>query len=370
MRAWVVFAVLAAATFGPVFAGAWKRKSPAFLPDLPVARGATEPFHRAAFVPDARDRPDEVHSATVLSGGTTLPAAWFGGTEEGADDVRIYFTPDGSGRKSPWVAVDRARAESGLRRPVKKIGNPLLWRAHDGSLGLCFVTTTIGGWSTSALSIEFPWSSPRPRTRRIVTSPFANISTLVRSAPIRFADGSIGLPVSHECIGKFGELVRLRRNGTVLDKRRINWGRSAFQPSIVVLDADRAVAFLRHAGELPGHVWRSATSDRGCSWSDPEPLDLPNPNSAIAALRLDGDRLLLAYNDLDVGRHRLALAVSEDAGRTWTRVHTVAEGEPGAEFSYPALATTPNGSIHLLFTWNRERIRAVVFNRAWLERPS
>ena len=42
-----------------------------------------------------------------------------------------------------------------------------------------------------------------------MTSPFVNVSTLVRSNPFRYADGSIGLPAYHEFIGKFAELIRI-----------------------------------------------------------------------------------------------------------------------------------------------------------------
>ena len=36
-------------------------------------------------------------------------------------------------------------------------------------------------------------------------------------------------------------------------------------------------------------------------------------------------------------------------------------------FSYPFMIEASDGIFHVLYSWNRERIRHVRFNRAWLE---
>ena len=85
--------------------------------------------------------------------------------------------------------------------------------------------------------------------------------------------------------------------------------------------------------------------------------------------RSDG-RLLLAFNDSAAGRENLRLAVSEDEGRSWRRAATLAE-ESGAEFSYPYLLQTRDGTVHLVYTWKRKGIKHVAFNAAWLNtRPA
>ncbi len=40
------------------------------------------------------------------------------------------------------------------------------------------------------------------------------------------------------------------------------------------------------------------------------------------------------------------------------------------EYSYPCLVEDQQGRIHLTYTWQRERIKHVEFNVAWLDRPS
>src|SRR3546814_6773369 len=55
------------------------------------------------------------------------------------------------------------------------------------------------------------WSTPR----QLITTPFLNISTLVRNAPVFHQDGTIGLPVYHEFLGKFAEYLYISPNGEV-----------------------------------------------------------------------------------------------------------------------------------------------------------
>jgi len=108
------------------------------------------------------------------------------------------------------------------------------------------------------------------------------------------------------------------------------------------------------------------TDNVGQSWSSPHFLDLPNPDSAVDALSLSKGRVLLAFNDSRNNRETLQLAVSNDSGLNWVRIHTL-ENLPGQEFSYPYMIGGQNGLIHLVYTWKRKRIKHVVFNEAWVD---
>ena len=147
--------------------------------------------------------------------------------------------------------------KSELNRHVRKIGNPIVYRHPDGRLWLFFVTVSVGGWAGSSISLAESadngetWS----RARRLVTSPFFNLSTLVKGSAFRYADGTIGLPVYHEFLGKFGEMLRIGSDGRILDKTRFTSGRHALQPEIAVPSARRrAVGMLRYAGDAPRRV--------------------------------------------------------------------------------------------------------------------
>jgi predicted neuraminidase len=82
-----------------------------------------------------------------------------------------------------------------------------------------------------------------------------------------------------------------------------------------------------------------------------------------------GETLVLAFNDSPADRGSLSVALSRDAGRSWTALAEIDAG-PG-EYSYPSLyAPPPQGAgeeIHLSYTDNRYRIKHVQFDLGWLE---
>jgi predicted neuraminidase len=156
-------------------------------------------------------------------------------------------------------------------------------------------------------------------------------------------------------------------NGTVQDYRMRNLSSETglIQPALVPLDHDRVLMMLRDRGD--GRSLHTAFSeDNGWTWSEAEPSGLPNPDAAIDALRLHDGRILLVYNHAESGRENLRLAVSADQGRTW-RSGAILEQAAQQEFSYPNLVEDRQGRIHLTYTWQRERIKHVTFNLAWLD---
>jgi predicted neuraminidase len=333
------------------------------------------PFYRSQFLPSTGQ---SVHSATAaeISGGR-LRAFWYGGSREGASDVAIYtsvFSPQEGTWGPERVLVTRESAQRQLQRYVRKLGNPAVGRDRSGRSWLFFVSASVGGWAGSAINLMVSddegetWSPPR----RLVTSPFFNISTLVKGPPLQFADGTIGLPVYHEMAGKFGELLRLDAEGHAIRKTRLSWGRSSLQPVILPWSETDAVGFMRYAGDPPGRVLMVQTSDAGAHWSRPVKTDLPNPNAAVGAVLLANGLLVLAFNNSQENRDDLSLAYSKDRGNTWRIAHRL-EGDaaspqaPMAEYSYPWIMQDTAGDIHVLYTWGRSRIKHVHFNLAWLE---
>lgn len=349
-----------------------------FAPPAPVRpRGPDDarPFLREDFV-DAEKLTQFAHCPAVVEmGDGDLMAVWYAGIEEGSSDVALYRA-DWSRRSGRWstpcLLTDVAGTRADLGRYIRKIGNAVLHRDDRGRIWLFYVSVSAGGWSGSALNVKVSEDDGRDwsRARRLVTCPIFNMGTLVRCGAVRYRDGSMGLPVYHELIGKFGALLRLGPDGAPLDESRISWGRASLQPSVVPLDGSRAVAFLRQSGMPERRILRSRSADGGRSWSPLELLPLPNPDSAVSALRADDGTLWLAYNMLEYDRDTLGLARSRDGGERWDEVHEFVRGEKEDEtvgFSYPFMIEASDGIFHVLYSWNRERIRHVRFNRAWLE---
>ena len=372
------------------------RQPPAFVVEEPPSPPPGTPaFRHEEFV--SPEGPDvHVGSMCELPDGR-LAAAWYGGSAEGAGDVCVYFATRGPVRSSgaagaaalrspgeggrgaergsawsePRRIVGRDSAAAELGRRVKKVGNSVLFTDQDGRLWLVYVSTAVGGWSDSSLNVKTStdggatWS----RSLRLTLSPLFNVSELVKNRPAMLEGGGFVLPVYHENMGLFPEMLWITGHpGGRMSwwKTRIAGGRSFIQPAVVPLGARSAVAFLRCSAPERA-VGVSRTSDGGLTWTTPAFTGLPNPNSAVDALLLSGGRILLALNDHGSRRENLRLAVSADRGATWTRIATLEE-DPARKFSYPYLIRTRDGLIHAVYTHRGTRIKHVAFNEAWIEK--
>jgi len=365
-RAWAVVSLAAVAS---AFLAAYVNEAPgSFVPAFEVApASASSPggeLHGETRVVSS-ESPPSVHSATAIEiTGGRIRAFWYGGSREGAPDVAIYsavFDPSSSSWGPQEIATTREETARDLGRYIKKLGNPVVARDARGRLWLFYVSVSLGGWSGSSVNYrlsEDEGASFGP-ARRIVSSPFLNLGTLVRGPVVPFEDGALGLPVYHELVGKFGELLRLSPGGEVLDKTRLSTGRSSLQPAVVPLGPLEAVAFLRSSGFSPRRVLSVRTEDGGRTWSDLAPTELRNPDASVAALRTRNGEVLIAFNDSEVDRGNLKLAVSRDGGRSFSIVLTVEPpggNAPSQELAYPWLLESSDGAIHLLYSWNRRRI--------------
>ena len=83
-------------------------------------------------------------------------------------------------------------------------------------------------------------------------------------------------------------------------------------------------------------------------------------------MSLADGRHLLVYNRSRYRRSPLVIALSLD-GKHWQDVLVLARG--AGEYSYPAVIQTPDGLVHVTYTWNLSRIRHVVIDPAKL-RPA
>lgn len=408
-----------------IFIAAWRSHPPHQL--APFAQVVTAgqassdnagPQYRSRFVSSELD--DFVHSSSVtaLPGGD-LMAVWFAGSREGAADVQVRsarFDAKSGEWGAEQVLATRESTRSGTGRYIRKLGNPVIALAPDQRLWMFYVSVSVGGWATSAINamvsddLGRSWSAPR----QLVTSPFFNVSTLVRAAPVFHADGAIGLPVYHEFMGKFAEYLYLSADGEVIDKIRISRGKHSLQPTIVPLDEWRAVAMLRYAGDTHHKVLASRTDDAGQTWSEPYPLQPSNPNSSVAAVGTDDQGLLVALNDLQDGRFKLSLYGTDAGLSQWRPLVELDQspdplGQPfsheaykeiigegfrassGArrlpleqrflsnldyrvckpqgcdfEYEYPYFSRGADGMYHLVYSWNNTFIKHVSFNAAWL----
>ena len=361
-----------------------------------------------------------VHAASLAElGDGYLRAVWFSGSREGAGDVSIktaVMNPQDLQWSQETTLFGRDDLQKDLWRYVKKIGNPVIARMPDDSLMLWMVNVSVGGWAGSSISWArstddgVTWST----LRRLVTSPFLNISTLAKGAPFFYENGQIGLPVYHEFITKFAEILRISPHGQIIDKSRIPASQTSLQPVAFVRDAKQAHIFMRSGRGIA--VMASETSDVGQTWSPTHATSWANPDSALAGVVTFSGEQWLALNPNPRNRQTLALLKSTlgssfDGATPWTvesplgaearlsissyerlladelaargASHAQSQadvesakrqlcnaGACSQEFSYPYLLQSRDGYLHLVYTWHRSRIKHVRLDPGQVLQPS
>jgi predicted neuraminidase len=338
---------------------------PGFLVESKIPAAATSPFFQTVQV-NAVNNHAKSHSATLaeLPDGT-LVAAWYAGSGEGAADVAIYLSRRGvdGAWSEPAAVMTRERVQADLRRNVISLGNPLLLPDDSGRLGLLFVSIAAGRWSGSSMNLA--WSEDGGLTWGAARK--SNLSALPRNPPARLVGGGWAVPVYEEFLGKFPETLWLqpRRKDYSAAVSRVEGGVYVLQSALVPLAVDRAVSFFR---DFRPARWMSASwsDDAGGTWTKPAVTGLPNRDSGLCAIRLSDGAILMAFNDLSPGkRENLRLALSEDEGRTWRTIATLAE-EAGSEFSYPYLIRPSDGTIRMVYSARQTQILFAEFNEAWV----
>ncbi|HEX3111325.1 MAG TPA: sialidase family protein [Thermoanaerobaculia bacterium] len=373
-KTWLLRALLLLAALPPIVL---QKPHPRFdvgrASALPAGIDGLQPVLRAEFLPPIPA--DFVHGATMLElPNGNLAAAWYGGTDEIMPDVKIYLsTYDQHPKKwSVPVAIESAQHAKASLGMVKSIGNPVLYHdRHDYKL--FFVAVVTGGWSGGTICMKSSpdlvhWSAPV----HVVSSPVFDLGMLVRAAPVPFDDGTIALPIYHQLNAKWSAIARVDSEGHVLDIARIADPRPLLQPWLVPTSPTDAYAFLRFSHpHKPFAVTMSKTHDAGAHWSDVVPTPLVHRDSQVSSVLLGDNSLLVFYNGSAWDRRDLSVARTIDGGMHWSWPYHVEHDTTGndivrREYSYPYVYRTRDGNIHLLYTWQRTRIRHVTFNEAWV----
>jgi predicted neuraminidase len=164
-------------------------------------------------------------------------------------------------------------------------------------------------------------------------------------------------------------------------------GAGNIQPSLARKKDGTLVAYMRDNGPAPKRLMISRSTDRGETWSPVEDTELPNPGAGAEVLALGNGNWVLIYNDLERGRYRLAVSLSDDEGRTWrwTRhlerdVESNDEGRLG-QYHYPSIIQAADGTLHATYSFfapppsvkpdaenrlPRKSIKHAHFNEAWI----
>jgi predicted neuraminidase len=317
------------------------------------------------------------HASTLvkLASGELL-AAFFAGLREGEGDVAIWLarTQDGV-----WQAPQRLIAEAGLAH-----WNPVLHHENGATWLFYKVGPTVHDWITRWVVSHdqgLSWSTPQelvagdalprgPVKNKLIVmsngewlapSSIENEATWDAFADISGDHGKswtkCDVPIDHRppAAAKAGEVWSgLAANAlweTDVD-RVFKWD-GVIQPTLWESAPGKVHMLMR---STRGYVYRSDSADFGRHWGAAYATTLPNNNSGIDVVRLDGGALILAYNPIAGNwgrRYPISLACSTDNGQSWSNIFDM-ESEEG-EFSYPAIIADGK-QIHLTYTWNRKNV--------------
>jgi predicted neuraminidase len=326
----------------------------------------------------------QVHASTLVE--TTsgqLVAAWFGGTEEGDDDVSIWVSRYEKGRWAPSVKVADGVQNATKRHPT---WNPVLFQPRDAPLMLFYKVgpSPREWWGMVMTSTDDgrTWSAPR-RLPDGILGP-------IKNKPVQLADGTIVSGSSTEAVVGDAWRVHVERSsdlGRTWEKVTIENGSfNAIQPDILQ-HKDGRLQLLCRSKEM--HVPTTWSSDGGKTWTPLADSGLYAVNTGSDAVTLEDGRHVLVYNYRDkpgaspenykpemlVGmanapsgpraRWPLVVSVSTD-GKTWKRAVTLDDAPLRHGYAYPAVIQTRDGRIHVTYTFDRAKIKHVVIDPAGL----
>jgi predicted neuraminidase len=141
---------------------------------------------------------------------------------------------------------------------------------------------------------------------------------------------------------------------------------------------------MRDNGPAPHRLHQSESRDRGETWSPVTDSEVLNPGSGAEIIGLRNGHWALISNDLESGRYRLTVQVSEDEGRTWPWKRSLEEDSAGPEagsYHYPSLIQAQDGTLHASYSYflnrkdagmdgegkpARKSIKHAHFNEAWV----
>jgi predicted neuraminidase len=299
----------------------------------------------------------ECHAATIVATPDGLAAAWFGGTYEKHDDVGIWFARrDAKGWSEPVEVVNGVQ-DAAKRYPT---WNPVLHQAEGGPLVLFYKVgpspDTWWGMRMHSSDGGKSWSEPA-RLPDEILGPVKNKAVTLSDGRLLCGSSSEhdGWRIHMEWTFDLGETWK--RTEALEEANGDPHVQGAIQPTIFTHTGGRVQILCRSRGT--GHIVSAWSSDLGETWTKLETISLPNPNSGIDGVTLADGRRLLVYNHTTQGRSPLNVAVSKD-GLNW-QAAVVLESEPG-EYSYPAVIQSPDGLVHIAYTWKRKLLKHVTLD--------
>ena len=388
----------------------WNRESIAFWKGK-ISFGTAQ--RNKAFVTEQLIFPlqeKHVHGSTIagLAIGDMLAAWFYGSGERTADVVKIMGARLKKGAKkwsAPFVMADTYGLPD---------CNPVLFVNKKGKLFLFWIAVQANQWEQSLLryktatnfkgdgapawnwqdnillkpGIDFSkevntklkalppntngWAAYAPRyddmIRQASSEPEKrSYGWMTRIQPLQLKNGRILLPLYSDGLNM--SIVALSDDdGDTWKPSLPIVGRGPIQPALAIKNDGTIVAMMRDSGDEPTRVQRSVSTDNGESWSTAMKTGIPN-TASVELLNLQDGKWAFVGNDVDDGRYRLSLFISDDEGVTWKWKLPLEQHEKeDGNYSYPGMFQTADGLLHITYSYHpgsaAKSIKYVVINPA------
>lgn len=357
---------------------------------LQITFAQSSPIVRSTLIFPGQEKHVHGSSLVNLPNGDFLSVWFYGSGERTADDVKIMGARLKKGEtiwSEPFEMADT---------PHLPDCNPVLFLNQQGKLFLVWIAVQANQWEQSILrvktSTDYSKSGPpvwnwqdnillkpddnfakevaekfkklpentagwagyaRKYDDMIIEAakdaPKRSIGWMTRIKPMLMENGRIVLPLYSD--GYNFSLMAISDDfGTTWKPSLPLVGRGPIQPALAKRKNGNLVAYLRDSGDEPTRVQISESSDKGESWTASLKTDIPN-TASVEVLTLKDGKWAFLGNDIDDGRYRVSLYLSEDEGKTWkwkTRLEDHARDKGG--YSYPCLIQTPDGLLHITYS--------------------
>lgn len=361
------------------------------------------------FVFISNEKYPSCHAANIceLKNGNLL-ATWYAGLEEGSDDSVIlgsFFLRFNNTWQKPFILVNVYKHAS---------GNPRIFIGPDNGLWL-LSPINYGKWCNGGTMLFLKRSYDDGITWTDLELFIEKKGILGRNKPLYIKPKIWIIPAEYETTLKV-TFIRSEDNGKTW-KIIGNIGETENvkleQPTLVELSNGELLAYMR---TWEGKIYQVRSYDKGKTWTSAESTSLPNNNSGIDMIKLHSSNLILAFNPVGLGkfgdiftvnrslkkatesnyktnpnnfiiakefellrvikkgkiqykkefsdypqwgpRSPLSLAISKDEGKTWNICFDLEKGN--GEYSYPTILQDSYKLIHIIYTYNRTRIKHVL----------
>ena len=312
------------------------------------------------------------HASTLLEGDTPgeFLVACFEGSCEGQPDVGIVISRRSA--NGGWTISTRWKINEYPH------WNPVLFRLPDSRIACYFKTgpnpPVWQTWVRYSSDGGQSWTQPK----EVVAGSNTIGCGPSKNKPILLHNGVILAPASQENHGWQAFIDRSEDGGAtwhrfspipmpkvLVDTPRNESDRflGVIQPSLWEDNQGDVHALMRSNNH---RIYSTDSHDGGLTWSEIQPIGIPNNNSGLDLTRTKSGIIYLLCNPIPENwglRNRLALFCSHDNGQNWCQETLIEEAPPSdndqvasPEFSYPAIITTKDGRLAMTYTFNRRNI--------------